>query len=52
MTQQHLLPKFGSGKEADGKAAGSVLTDEDESTKVATTVTAEECDGEDLQRAR
>jgi hypothetical protein len=26
MTQQHLLPKFGPGKEADGKATESVLT--------------------------
>jgi hypothetical protein len=26
MTQQHLLPKFGSGKEAEGKATESVLT--------------------------
>src|SRR5258707_2448304 len=54
MTQQHLLPKFGSGKEADGKAAGSLLiaTDDDESdesTTVATTVTAEGCDGEDSE---
>src|SRR5881394_150918 len=60
MTQQHLLPKFGPGKDADGKAGGAVLTatsgedGSDESTKfatkVATKVTGEECDG-DLQPA-
>jgi len=38
MTQQHLLPKFGPGKDADGKATASVLT-----------ATEEDSDGKDCE---
>jgi hypothetical protein len=38
MTQQHLLPKFGPGKDADGKATASVLT-----------ATEEDGDGKDCE---
>jgi len=49
MTQQHLLPKFGSGKEADGKATGSVMTATEEDSEGRD---AEPCGAAGFQAAR